>query len=340
MIFLLIFLKISVFLSNVVAISITIQPDTLVGEPSLVLWTREPGDGNGKFTFDLRFVQPGDEDVGLALANVQASPSAQFGTVQVVFPSPGSYELVAVSGPDATDIGTSNQVNAFAVSTTSASPSHTSASQPISSATTVPVLSTPTASEFHHKKNVGAIVGGTLGGVAFLGLLAALAILCLRRRQSTGNRRWTFHRDMMIRPENANASAITIVNVYPTSPTPTITQSSSPPSPDVEQGLPHDTSPSEVVLITSPNGSAPLNKPRPLPIPPSPLTDRQQAIANRIEELRDRMTELERNAGPTQHIILDDMQKQMSWLQDQIGSAWAMGLTDVTPLGFSYNLKH
>ena len=77
------------FLSNVAALSITVQSNTIVGQRSLVLWAREPSDGNGLLVFDLRFVKPGDEDVGLALANIQAPPSTQFGTVQVVFQSPG-----------------------------------------------------------------------------------------------------------------------------------------------------------------------------------------------------------------------------------------------------------
>ena len=83
-------LTLSVFRSNVGALDITVQSDTIVGEPSLVLWTRQPSDGNDELTFDLRFIRPGpNEDVGLAAANIQASPTAQFGTVQVVFPSSG-----------------------------------------------------------------------------------------------------------------------------------------------------------------------------------------------------------------------------------------------------------
>lgn len=54
-----------------------------------MLWTRQPSDGGGLLTFDLRFVKPGDDDVGLALANIQAPPSTQFGTAEVVFPLPG-----------------------------------------------------------------------------------------------------------------------------------------------------------------------------------------------------------------------------------------------------------
>lgn len=85
------FLEITLVLSNVAALSITIQSATIAGQPSLVLWTRAPSDGNGLLVFDLRFVKPGPplQDVGLALANIQAPPSAQFGTVQIVFPSQG-----------------------------------------------------------------------------------------------------------------------------------------------------------------------------------------------------------------------------------------------------------
>lgn len=76
-------------LSNVAALNITVQPSTIVGQPSLVLWKREPSDGDGPLLFDLRFVKPDNgEDVGLALANIQAPRSVKFGTVQVVFKSP------------------------------------------------------------------------------------------------------------------------------------------------------------------------------------------------------------------------------------------------------------
>lgn len=321
---LLIFLETFFFISNVAALGITAQPAAAVGQASLVFWSLQPSDGSNALTFDLRFVRPGPEpkDVGLAVANIYASPSIPYGTAQIVFPSPGPYELVAVSGPDSTNLGTSNQVNVIPLPTTT--------SQPIPSATTT---AQPTCTACGvHRKNLGAIIGGTLGGVAFLGILAALVIFFLRRRRSTSDskRRWTFYRDRMVRPANAIVNA----DVNPASPT----QSSCPQ--DIEHGSPDDTDPSEVVMIASPNGPRPLLKPkyRPLPLPPAPLTQRQEAVVKQMEELRDQMMELEHNAGPTQHIILDDLQKQMRWLEGQVGSAWAMGLTDVTPLGFSHNL--
>jgi len=327
MLLLLIFLQITWFLSNVAALSITIQSATIVGQPSLVIWAREPSDGNGLLVFDLRFIRPGtqSQDVGLALANLQAPPSTQFGTVQVVFPSTGPYALVAVSGD--TNLGESNKVNAYQVTTsTAATPSSTSQSIP---STTTSASPKSTLSAARRTKNIGAIIGGTLGGVAFLGLLAALVIVFLRRRRPKENKRWTFHRDLMIRPP--------VLDIRPISPTLNLSLSD-----DIEHGLSHDESPtSPIVMIASPSGPRPLLKPfyRPLPLPGSePLKPRQEEIVEQMERVNNRIMELEKNPGPTQHIILDDMQKQMNWLQSQMGSPWAMGLTDDKPLGFAHDL--
>ena len=82
------------FLSKVAAtgsaLNITVQSNTVVGQPSLVLWERNPSsDGDVPLVFDLRIVKPDSKDLGLALANIQAPPSTEFGTAQVVFRSPG-----------------------------------------------------------------------------------------------------------------------------------------------------------------------------------------------------------------------------------------------------------
>jgi hypothetical protein len=134
----------------------------------------------------------------------------------------------------------------------------------------------------------------------------------------------------MVRPAN--------LDINPTYPT--ISQSPSPS--DVEQGLTDDdtSSQSGVVMIASPSGPRPLIKPiyRSFPLPPRPLNPRQEEIAEQIENVKGQITKLEQDPGPTQHIMLDDMQKQMSWLRSQIESAWAMGLTDVAPLGFTHDL--
>ena len=53
-----------------------------------MVWKREPSDKKGSLLFDLRFVKPDNgEDVGLALANIQAPRLTRYGTVQVVFPT-------------------------------------------------------------------------------------------------------------------------------------------------------------------------------------------------------------------------------------------------------------
>jgi len=356
------------FLSNVVALNITVQSNTIVGQPSPVMWARKPSDGDGLLVFDLRFINPDNEDIGLALGNIQAAPSTEFGTAQVVFPSPGSYLLVAVSVPDYNWIGESGQVNAFQVPSTSLVDHPATdlflsfGSIPTSKSQAVPSIlhgatssakPASTSSGARRKKNFGAIIGGTLGGVAFLGLAAALVIVFLQRHQlepTKGNRRWTFHRDKMVRspvldirrtspirmefsspeqqglPHDDIIPTSSVMMTSPSGPRPLLKspyhRSRSFPLPgDIEQqGLPHDdiiptTSP--VVMMASPTGTRPLPKSpyRPLPFPP--LKPHQQDMAVLMEQIRNKMTELEKNPGPTQHIILDDLQKQMNWLKSQ-----------------------
>jgi len=294
------------FLSNVAALNITIQSNTIVGQPSLVLWAREPSDGDGLLIFDLRFVKPDNKDAGLALANIQAPPSTEFGTAQVVFQSPGSYLLVAVSGPDYAWIGQSSQVNAFQAPTTSIP---TSTSQPVHSVTSsAKPTSTSSASGAPRKKNLGAIIGGTLGGVAFLGLVAALGIVFLRRRRQPEptrvTRRWTFHRDKMVLSPVLDIRRTTPIN----------TEFFSHGDIEQQQGLPHDD-----IISTIPDVmmASPLKSPqRPFPVPL--VKPHQEDRVLQMEQIRNKMTELEKNPGPTQHIILDDLQKQMNWLKSQI----------------------
>ncbi|KAF8147483.1 hypothetical protein B0H34DRAFT_283689 [Crassisporium funariophilum] len=88
------FLNFSALYASVACLSLVLQPDTIAGRGSMVLWTRGPTDVVG-VRFDLRFVQ-GLADVGLAAANIEATDD--FGTVSVIFPSAGSYVLKAVSG--------------------------------------------------------------------------------------------------------------------------------------------------------------------------------------------------------------------------------------------------
>ena len=118
-----------------------------------------------------------------------------------------------------------------------------------------------------------------------------------------------------------------ILDIRPTSPMESEFFAS---SSDIEQqGLPqqddnnnNDILPatSPVVMMASPSGPRPLLKSphRPLPLPPVPLEPDQEEIVAQLEQIRDKIIELEKNPGPTQHIILDDLQRQMNWLKSQI----------------------
>jgi hypothetical protein len=51
---------------------------------------RQPADGNNQLDFDLRFVEGADKkDAGVAISGIHISPTQQFGTAQVVFPTQG-----------------------------------------------------------------------------------------------------------------------------------------------------------------------------------------------------------------------------------------------------------
>ncbi|KAF8186708.1 hypothetical protein BJ912DRAFT_1042944 [Pholiota molesta] len=255
------------FVSHVASLDIHVSPQAIASSSTLVAWTRSDTD-LGKFQFDLRFFQ-NDADTGLALANIQMEDNTDFGSTNVVFPSAGTFVLKAVTGPRNTNIGTSNTVQIVAPisstsaststtssqsstttstsasttvavpTTTSASPttsgsstdlsrSSTSASSPSSTATSTPAPSTRLLAH----PNLPAVVGGVVGSLAFLGLLAALLIL-LHRRRAAVRRRLTFHRDMMVQRRLSRA---------PTLPALDPRASSADFARDVEQGLPDQAS--------------------------------------------------------------------------------------------------
>jgi len=269
-----------------------------------VLWERNPNsDGDGPLVFDLRIVKLDNEDVGLALANIQAAPSTEFGTAQVVFRSPGSYVLVAASGPDNTRIGQSDQVNAFEVQTTS-----------IPASISQTVLSGATSSDTLNstaKKNLGAIIGGTLGGVAFLSLFAALGMVLLRD-QPPENRRWTFYRDKMVLPP--------VLDIRRMSGSSSMDSRFSSLEDIEQQGLPHNDndilSTFPIVMVASPSRPAMAyprprslvpERPKPLrPLPSSPQPDEEENIMVQMEQIRNLMISLlERNS----QILLNDLRR-------------------------------
>lgn len=66
---------------------------------------------------------------------------------------------------------------------------------------------------------------------------------------------------------------------------------------------------------------------------PSPRTHRQRAIADQIQMVRIQMLELEQ-ADVKDHIGMSEMSDKLAWLREQQEGAWALGLTEVTPLGY------
>ncbi|KDR69392.1 hypothetical protein GALMADRAFT_255882 [Galerina marginata CBS 339.88] len=228
------FLNLWVLLTNVVNVAslrLKLQPQTPVGTPTLVLWIRDDTDPNS-LKFDLRFVQ-GDADVGLALAGLEMGEDDTFGKASVTFPAEGQFVLKAVTGSQLSVVGTSNQVSAVGLDPAStsgfpsgssattlaptATPPSNSASNTASSSTSTPTpISPPTSnsppnasstsrpqsvSKLVHRTNIPAIVGGIIGALLLLALLALLFVFYSRHRKAAAaQRRLTFHRDMMVQP--------------------------------------------------------------------------------------------------------------------------------------------
>jgi len=367
-------------LQRVASLSLTLQPTTFAGQQSLLIWERQPVDGTGELTFNLRFVQGTDqEDAGMAASEVTASSSQQSGTVQVVFPNEGSYEVIAVDGSGNT-LGTSN--NVLAIAGPSASATASASILPSASSKPSGTSSTP------QRSKAPVIVGSVIGSLVLLAFLAIVLILLIRRRRRNNEtKRWTFHRDMMVQacqqPTAPSSSPSPIAppspsSVYSTSTypedlerglhaLPPVVPSTQLPTPDPNPRLPDpvlyptrvagllerrptirrlDLDPSN--LPRSPMGPRPpmshpaalssaiLRSARPMsPIPrsPSPRTHRQRAISDQIEILRIQMLEVERD-GVKDHIGMSEMSDKMAWLREQQEGSWALGLTEVTPLGY------
>jgi len=71
----------------------------------------------------------------------------------------------------------------------------------------------------------------------------------------------------------------------------------------------------------------------PIPRSPSPRTHRQRVIADRIEMLRIQMLRLEQE-DVKDYIGMSEMSEKITWLREHQEGSWALGLTDVTPLGY------
>jgi len=95
-------------------------------------------------------------------------------------------------------------------SATTTSPTQTPATTAMTSlhstvSSTATGTPSPVSAAERKSVNLPAVVGGVVGGILLLGLLVALFIF-LRRRKKDAVRRYTFHRDMMVQPHDANAN--------------------------------------------------------------------------------------------------------------------------------------
>ena len=197
----------------------------------------------------------------------------------------------------------------------------------------------PSCSESARSKPVrgAAIAGAVIGALLFVGLLAAL-IVYISRRNTVTEKRWSFHKDLMVRRRLSRATAPATIPDMVEAP------SNTPPE-DVEQGLPSAVSRPLTAghVVPSPKGPRPSTKrptlikivvsPRPTLEPAPPRTRRQEEISGRILMLRGQMAQM-RNRPDTGHIV-DDMQRQIVWLREHEQSPWAMHLTDVVPPGYA-----
>jgi len=308
-------------------------------------------------------------DGGMAASGIHASSSEQFGTVQVVFPKTGSYQVIAVDSSN-DDLGTSNTVVAVAYPVSSSVSSNTTSSPSASSS--------PASRSTQQHNKAPVIVGSIVGALVFLAILVILTLL-IRRRRRNETKRWTFHQDMMVRHCQQLATTF-----------PTLSDSTSinPHSRDLEQGVhtpeppvhfthlptpdPEPRIPEPVICASRMIGSVectpalpqlklnPSSLPRlpvgprpktvhraaltlslirsdrpmpPIPRSPSPRTHRQRAIAYHIEILRIQMLEAERD-GVADLIQLNEMSERMAWLREQQEGPWALGLTEAAPVGY------
>jgi len=366
------------FLQIVASLDLTLQPTTFVAQQSLLAWTRQTDvDGNQELNFDLRFVEGTDQkEAGMAVSGIHVSSSQQFGTVKVVFPQQGTYQVIAVNGSK--NLGTSNTVVAVSP------PASISASASIlASVFSQPTGTSKPASSLNRQHNKASIiVGSVMGVLILLATLVMLIMLLIRRRHRDEARRWTFHQDMMVQsrqqpaPTSLSSLNYTCPNPHPEDLEQGVhTQASVilstklpppvPPKPRIPDPVvypsrmvgPRESRPTlrkldldpsslsrspmgprpplsrQVVLTPSSSLRRSARPMSPIPRSPSPRTHRQRAIADQIEMLRIQMLEIERESTKD-HIGMSEMSEKMAWLREQQEGSWALGLTEVTPLGY------
>jgi hypothetical protein len=180
-----------------------------------------------------------------------------------------------------------------------------------------------------------AVLGGVVGALVLVGLLGILFVIHGRRNRA--KKRFTFHKDLMVQQlpnppeEQQDSQAFKIM--------PAITR-------DLEAGTVSNPSlPSSVsspsYVVSSPKGPRPKRHPGATYNPSNSssssslllLNERQRQLSDRIAQLRGQIHEMQRQGGKAH--ILEEMQREMAWLEDQKMSTWAMGMTDALPSGYA-----
>lgn len=368
----------------------------LVNQPTTVRWASEPSD---PVDFDFRFVVGQFNDVGLAAANIKIDqPTGGEGSVQLNFPRPGNFVIKAVSGPQFTVIGTSNEVEVKRPESVL-----TSASTPTTSpsTSTIPKASESTNGSTNNSAfpatspstRSGVIAGIVIGTLALILIIGLLIFFWHRRRaliakQGDTERRISFHPEQMVQSRRERFLSIGRFTLR--------TNGSSQQS-DVEQGIggiitpfpsplppPPASAPpvppaSALLAVPASSFTNPFTTPgeppmRPLPTPPPnssilrplptlppshplscspslahhldnvagnqralptpPRTERQQQVAARLTQVKDQIRVLKRNSMGLD-MVMEDLSKQVKWLEENSESDWARGLTDVPPSGFA-----
>lgn len=180
-----------------------------VNEPVTVHWEHEAHDPRG---FDFRFVID-ERDVGLAKANIFVDVNdGNSGQVRVIFPRPGRFVIKAVSGPQFTVIGTSNEVTVVLtprkdeqvpftpVGPTTTAPHPTSTESPI-----------PSSPPIVQNKTRAGIIAGIIIGVLLLAILTVLAIIIFmrhRRVNEVKQERLSFHPEQMVKQRRSRFLSI------------------------------------------------------------------------------------------------------------------------------------
>lgn len=211
--------------SPAAALRIIVQPQATIGAAATVFWVRETSDPTP--LFDLRFVIHGEgRDDGLAGANIPFTDNTQggdgirnVGRQVVQFPRAGRYVLVAVSGPENRQIGTSNEVVVTPGPPIVLSTSPSASGTPTNTPTPAPTDPTPAPSATrqdnkNNKNKTSIVVGAVIGALLFLAIVAVIILWLIRRRRIQADQeRLSFHPDQMFEQRRSRWMSISRFSV-------------------------------------------------------------------------------------------------------------------------------